>query len=98
MFDPFKRFQFIYQFSEMYKTEMKTLETLHNFTNSVIVSRRNDLANSSQTDSQKTDDNDVGAKKKIAFLDLLLQSTIDGKALKNEDIREEVDTFMFEVS
>lgn len=42
--------------------------------------------------------NDGNTTKK-ALLDILLQSiTVDGKSLSNEDIREEVDTFMFEVS
>uniref|UniRef100_A0A1B0CSB4 Cytochrome n=1 Tax=Lutzomyia longipalpis TaxID=7200 RepID=A0A1B0CSB4_LUTLO len=41
-------------------------------------------------------DDGLGIKKKMAFLDVLLQATVDGKPLNNMDIREEVDTFMFE--
>ncbi|KAH8360764.1 hypothetical protein KR084_008307 [Drosophila pseudotakahashii] len=75
-----------------------SVKNMHSFTNSVITERRDllqkSLANGGDANAPLL--NEVGQKRRQALLDVLLQSTIDGAPLSNEDIREEVDTFMFE--
>ncbi|NXP55286.1 CP4V2 protein, partial [Heliornis fulica] len=76
----------------------RILKILHNFTDTVIAEKAAELENTKQMKSD-TDENceGSGSKKRKAFLDMLLSATDDkGDKLSYRDIREEVDTFMFE--
>lgn len=53
---------------------------------------------STHTDNHIDDNGDLNRSKKMVFLDVLLQATVDGKPLSNEEIIEEANTFMFAVS
>nr|BAC86562.1 unnamed protein product [Homo sapiens] len=74
----------------------KSLKILHTFTNSVIAERANEM--NANEDCRGDGRGSAPSKnKRRAFLDLLLSVTDDeGNRLSHEDIREEVDTFMFE--
>uniref|UniRef100_A0A182KHA4 Uncharacterized protein n=1 Tax=Anopheles christyi TaxID=43041 RepID=A0A182KHA4_9DIPT len=93
------RYEIFYRFSDNRRKQLEALKVLHGYTDSVIKSRREELNRASDSGSateRDVNDNDLGIKKKMAFLDMLLQSKIDGQPLTDLEIREEVDTFMFE--
>lgn len=98
MFNVFLRTPFFFNLSSSARKQEAALKILHGFTDRVIVARRNELIKKTELNgsSVEGETNDLGIKKKMALLDVLLQSNIDGKPLSNMDIREEVDTFMFE--
>lgn len=48
-------------------------------------------------DLDDIDENDVGEKKRLAFLELLLEMKKNGGQMTDEEIWEEVNTIMFEV-
>ncbi|NWS94435.1 CP4V2 protein, partial [Mionectes macconnelli] len=89
---------FLYMLFKEGREHRKNLNILHNFTDRVIAERAAELENY----MQKKHDNDGNGeesvpKKRKAFLDMLLSATDDeGNKLSYRDIREEVDTFMFE--
>lgn len=70
------------------KEYYKCLGVLHDFTKSVIKEKMKSFAQQNKTQGSKP--------KRLAFLDMLLSVADGGKVLSLDDIREEVDTFMFE--
>ncbi|XP_065366480.1 cytochrome P450 4d2-like [Calliphora vicina] len=97
---PTQRTDFLFRLTapKQYQESQRCIKVLHKFTTDVIEQRRAALEQSLKDGSLKTEteDSELNAKKRMALLDVLLQSNVNGVPLTNEDIREEVDTFMFE--
>nr|AZR39458.1 cytochrome P450 [Agasicles hygrophila] len=73
----------LYILTPNYYKERKALKVLHNHTNNIINKKIWENKNGIKSVPE--------SKKRLSFMDLLLQSS-----LSKEEIREEVDTFMFE--
>lgn len=93
-----KKFDLLFKLFPSYQEYRRTLKVLHDHTDYVIKKRREELLKQKgDQENKQLDEGDLGMKKKMTFLDLLLCSQLDGRPLPDEVIREEVDTFMFEV-
>lgn len=95
-FNVFLRFENVWRLSPQSRLQRNILKVLHQFSENVIRERRLKLSGLVNNNSIESIE-DTGIKQKKAFIDILLNSTIEGKPLSDLDIREEVDTFMFEV-
>ena len=103
-FSPWVWSDFVFYKTSMGKEFKSDLNILHSMTRNVINERKtNILQKRTEFKSEETDDSNENNiylsnknKKRMAFLDLLLDYHIDNSSLSLEDIREEVDTFMFE--
>ncbi|XP_039433166.1 cytochrome P450 4c3-like [Culex pipiens pallens] len=81
----------VFRFTKYYKRQNECLRVLHSFSEQVIQQRRA-LRESAPADFD--DSSEIGRKRQLAFLDLLIETTQNGKPLSDRDIREEVDTFI----
>ncbi|KAJ4945069.1 hypothetical protein JOQ06_013607 [Pogonophryne albipinna] len=83
---------FVYNYFGDGREHDRTLKVLHSFTNKVIHERSENISH-----IESDNDSDNGTKRRRAFLDMLLMTTDeDGNRMNNQEIQEEVDTFMFE--
>ncbi|XP_067002018.2 cytochrome P450 4C1 isoform X2 [Anabrus simplex] len=94
---PWLHSDFIFNISPLGRKYKKDLRILHGFTNKIIQERKEARRKHPASDkTESSDDSVFGKKKRMAFLDLLLESSEKGNLLTDEELREEVDTFMFE--
>ena len=71
------------------------MKTVHNFTDEMIRLKKKQFKDcNTQTlghmSKTNIEDTLIGMKKKLAFLDLIIEVSDDGKVLSDADIREEV--------
>lgn len=86
----------IYNLTENSRQTCRDLKELHRFTINVINERKKELeANPAELEKMAANEDGIFKSRK-PFLDMLLVEHIKRKTMSVADIREEVDTFMFE--
>ncbi|XP_067120445.1 cytochrome P450 4C1-like [Centruroides vittatus] len=97
---PWYWFSPIFNLSPLGKKFHKDIETVHEFDRKVIREKKQklieELEDNRTIDNFQEEKKVVVVKKRRAFLDLLLYHHLTDGSLDEEDIREEVDTFLFE--
>ncbi|XP_069675166.1 cytochrome P450 4C1-like isoform X2 [Periplaneta americana] len=87
---------FIFSLTSRGKEQKRCLSILHGLSTSVVKTRKEQMQKSKFQTSEDSAEDECGIKRRLALLDLMLEASDDGLKLTDEEIREEVDTFMFE--
>ncbi|GAB6019211.1 hypothetical protein CHUAL_000823 [Chamberlinius hualienensis] len=85
----------LFHLSSYGKQQRLCLKAVHSFTEQVITERRL-VFNQRKNFEISVNGTEVRQKQRLAFLDTLFEASLDNETLSNKDIRDEVDTFMFE--
>lgn len=93
-FNPILRSNIIFPFTKLGKEQTKVLNVIHGYCKKVIKEKKEKLRN---VDLSKEGEDDLGKKKRHAFLDLLLIGQLQGNGFTDQDIVDEVNTFLFAV-
>lgn len=90
-----KRFNLLYRLSADYAVERRAVHVLHSLSNSVIKARKEEM----KEKPQDANVDEFGVKRRNkALLDILLEaSQKEEQPLTDDELRQEVDTFMFAV-
>ncbi|XP_026330084.1 cytochrome P450 4C1-like, partial [Hyposmocoma kahamanoa] len=83
---------FVYQILPVGHRFKQALKKVHSFADNVILQRKKQKADGA--DSTTIEEDNIGKKRRVALLDLLLEAESKGE-INLEGIREEVNTFMF---
>ncbi|KAK4025904.1 hypothetical protein OUZ56_014940 [Daphnia magna] len=92
MLKPWLEHPLMFSLSALGREHNQLLEILHGFTENVIRERRKTLSEKEDVAKEM----DIGIRNRLPLLDLLLRASDDGGVLSDQDIRNEIDTFMFE--
>jgi len=93
-FSSWKIFDALFRYSGTdYAEWEKSLKVLHGFSMDIIKEKRKEYQ--AKKRPANADDGEEFGKKKVALLDLLLQSE-EANQLSDSDVQEEIDTFIFE--
>ncbi|KAL1445549.1 hypothetical protein MTO96_029148 [Rhipicephalus appendiculatus] len=96
---PLLQIDFIYNFTASGRDFRQCIDVIHSFARKVIEERKTELQKEVNEGTLKLDsssESEFGIKRRRPFLDLLiLEHLKNDKYITKEDMREEVDTFMF---
>ncbi|KAK9886188.1 hypothetical protein WA026_015700 [Henosepilachna vigintioctopunctata] len=93
-FRPWLHPNLLFKLSPSGREQQRNIRIVHEFAEKVIAERRERIEKFGK-EEMSLDDVLLGKKKRLAFLDLLLQANMERNLLTTQEIREEVDTFMF---